>query len=64
MGLAVEGGGGRKDADGGGGNPPLGSVDVPGAPAAIRGAATPGGLNELGLCGRPGGPAWYICASS
>ena len=39
---------------GGGGSPPLGSVDVPGAPAAIRAEATPGGLYELAAGGRPG----------
>ena len=44
MGLAVDRGGWRKEAEGGGGNPVLGSVDVPGAPAAMNDGATPGGL--------------------
>ena len=52
--------GGRKEAVGGGGNPPRGSVEVPGAPAAIIDVDKPGGggggLYALGVCGSPGAP--------
>ncbi len=56
IGVLVDMGGARKEAVGGGGNPPLGSVDVPGAPAAIRDVATPEGLYEVEVGGTPGAP--------
>ena len=49
---------GWKEADGGGGKTFLGSVDVPGAPAATIDAGAPSGLYELvGGGGKLGGPA-------
>ena len=48
MGLAADGCW-WNDAEGGGGNPPLGSVDVPGAPAPMSNVLTPGGAVGDGL---------------